>query len=191
MIIKKNLKQIILKNNEKDNNIKNDIKINDIDSMKISEKNDDKKNNNNNYMDDDNIFDSGLISKNFYKSTKNNKINKEKYFEQYRSEEIKQINSNSSRNNVDVNTKNNQRNDKAAKSISEQEQDNKTKIVSKSILTSERIIDKENNKETNNLQRLITEYVPEDQYIKYDNNDLISESKDSKKIKIEEINELY
>ena len=186
---KKNLKQIIVKNNEKNNNINNDININDIDSMKISEKSDDKKNNNNNYMDDDNIFDSGLISKNFYKSTKNNKINKEKYFEQYKSEEIKQINSNSSRNNV--NTKNNQRSDKAAKSISEQEQDNKTKIVSKSILTSERIFDKENNKEANNIQRLITEYVPEDQYINDDNNDLISESKDSKTIKIEENNELH
>ena len=48
---------------------------------------------------------------------------------------------------------------------------------------------KTNNKNNINEHRLTTEYVPEDQYIKDDNNDLISESRNSKTIKVDDNDE--
>ena len=202
---KLNIKQIV-KNNEKNNYI-NDIKINNINNIehiKLNEKTVIKNNINTIITNDNNdnaiTFDTGLISK----SNLNKRDNKKsKKFDKYNSEEIKQINSNSSLNKIYNNStknnnyickNNNQQSDKAAKSISEQEQDNKTKIVSKLILASDRIIneinnDTENNKEKKDAQRLVTEYISEDQYINEVNNDLINDSKSSKTLKVEENDE--
>ena len=203
---KLNIKQIsIVKNNEKNNYI-NDIKINNINNIepiKLSEKSV-IKNNINNIITNDNNDNTITFDTGFTKSNLNNKDNKKsKNFNKYKSEEIKQINSNSSLNKIyNISTKNNnyiyknnnQQSDKAAKSISEQEQDNKTKIVSKLILASDRIIneinnDTENNKEKNDAQRLATEYISEDPYINEVNNNLISDSKSSKTLKVEENDE--
>ena len=199
---KLNIKQIsILKNNEKNNNF-NNIKINDINVNKIepiilNEKNDYNNININNFITNDNndntiTFDTG----NSYLNNKNNK--KGIHFDKYKSEEIKQINSsvnkiynNSTKNNIYIDKNNNQKSDIAAKSISEHEQDNKTKIVSKLILTSDKIIneinnDTEDNKENNGALRLATEYISDDPYIKEVNSDYIS---DSQTVKVEENDE--
>ena len=197
----KNIKQIILNKNNKNNYNNNNIQIDDSIPMKLSEKSDNNNNKNiNNYIiDENNLHDTGVVSRNYINSMKNNNniINKnENNFDKYKSE---QIYSNSSINKVydSVQTnnidKNYQRSDKAAKSISEQEQDFKTKIVSKLIMITDRISETEDNKTNNknniNEHRLTTEYVPEDQYIKDDNNDLISESRNSKTIKVDDNDE--
>ena len=190
-----NIKPIILKNNI----INNDIKINNVEPIKLSE-NDNNDNNNiindNNVLDNDNnVLYTGLITRNYFNKTNNNNKNiNESNFDKYKSEEIKQLYSNSSTNKNYYNSyknnnyidQNNQQSDKTYKSISEQEHDNKRIFVSKLVLISDRIKNQENKKEDNNIQRLATEYVPEVQYIKDGNNDLISESKNSNEIKVEE-----
>ena len=158
-------------------------------------------NNNKENLDENNNEknDIGIISRNYFNSIKNNNRN-DIIFDKYKSEEIKFMNSNSSRDNRDKTNfkktnnyieRNNQRSDKTAKSISEPENENKNKIVSKLVLDSLRT----NNGDNNNGQRLITEY--DYQYInendrEKNDDDLISESKSSDKtikIKVNENND--
>ena len=171
---------------KKDINITNNkIKINNFNNfipIEISSKGDENKDNNS--KNENIIIDGHLISKNYYNNAKNYK--KKKNFDKYKSEEIKQINSNSSRGKVfekvksnNYFEKNNQRSDKAAKSISdhEHEQDNKNNAISKLVLDSGRI-------ENNKSQRLMTEN--DNIYTKDDKNDLVSESKSSETIKVDD-----
>ena len=103
---------------------------------------------NNNKINEDNIFNGGAVLRNYFNNIKNNKS--EHNFDKYKSEEIKQLNSNSSRskeysNNIQNNNnieKYNQQRNKAAKSISEHEQYNKiNNKISRLALDSIRIID--------------------------------------------------
>ena len=178
------------KNNLEEKNNNENNKNNAIDVMNIDVKDDniiDNSNNDNNCNDKETEeIEAGLISRNYFNNIKYNNINENK-IDKYKSEEIKQINSNYSRDKMYVKNNNfidkkNQRSDKAAKSISEQEAD-KTKVVSKLILDSVRTNYGDNNKENNTGQRLVTEY--DYQYIneieKNKDDDLISESKNSNK----------
>ena len=87
-------------------------------------------------INENNLIDTGLFSREYFNNTKNKNIKtSEQIFDKYKSEEIKQLNSNSSRNNAYVNVKNNnfveknfQKSDRAIISNnSEQDQVNKTK----------------------------------------------------------------
>lgn len=96
-----------------------------------------------------------LVSRNYFNMAKNNNKKDEKTYD-YKSEEIKQVNSDTSRvyesvKNNNFMDKNNQRSDRAAKSISDHDVDKNPRIVSKLILDSGT-----NYKETQ-CQRLITE----------------------------------
>ena len=189
-------------NNKKKNNITEIMNISVGDEVE-NENGKEKENhisNNTNNIDNNNINDNneknelGIISRNYFNSIKNSN-KKENLFDKYKSEEIKFLNSNSSRDkrnskkNNNYIDKNNQRSDKTAKSISEPENENKNKIVSKLVLDSI----EGNNGENNNGQRLITEY--DYQYINVNegdknDDDLISESKNSEKtINIEDNND--
>lgn len=198
-LIKINEKNKTTKISENGNDNNNDIQINNIPVMEIDIKE------NNNKISENNIYDRGSISRNYFNNIKNNKSdqNFEQYLDKYKSNEIKQINLNSSRSKeYDYNIKNNnflekynQQSNKAAKSISDHDQDNKMNKVSKLILDSLRNNDtetykeykenKEKDKKKNNYeQRLITEY--DEHNIRNDVNDLISESQSSKTIKVDE-----
>ena len=174
---------------EKNTDNDNDIKINNIETLEIKIGNNNPKNENNN---NNNAIVGGFISRDYFNNTKNIiKSKNENYNDVLKSEEMLQLNSYSNRlknnNNIiksnNINEKNNQQSDIAAKSISEQEQDYK-KIVSKLVLDSLRISEPEKIKENNKGQRLITEY--DEQNNKNDENDLISESKSSKTIEVDE-----
>ena len=190
-----NLKQnIIIKKikrfNENDNNDNYKIKNNNdnhIDIIDISSKDDNDYGNKN-----VNIPNIGVISRNYFINSKyNSKSKDDNLIDNYKSEVIKNEYSDLSRNKENINVKNNnfierniQRSDKAAKSFSEQESDKKTKIVSKLVLDSIRINQGESNKENYMGPRLITEN--DTQYIK---DNLISESKSSKTINVDENDE--
>ena len=180
----------------------NNIQINNIPDMKIEV------NESGNNINENNRFNRGAASRNYFNYKKNNKS--QQNLDKYKSEEIKQFNSNSSRSKVNNNIikSNNfmekyyyQQSNKAAKSISDLEQDNKINKESRLVLDSLRIIDsdtnkeykekdnKEKEKENKYEQRLITEY---DEFkIRNDVNDLISESKSSKTIKVDEDDDEY
>ena len=193
-------------NNENDNDINNDLLIDNIPDIGIEIKE------NNNKINEDNIYDAGAVSRNYFNNTKNNKS--EHNYDKYKSEEIKQLNSNSSRskaynyNNIQNNNyieKYYQQSNKAAKSISDHEQDNKiNNKISRLALDSLKIIDTDTYKEykekenkeskekdikdyNNNEKRLITEY--DEDNIRNDVNELISESQSSKTIKVDENDE--
>lgn len=181
------------KNNyKKDINIVNNkIKINNYNNFNVIEiiSKDEEKNDNIN-KNENNVLDTALISRNYYNNAKSYKRKKnDKIFDKYKSEEIKQItNSVSSRSKVvekiknnNYFEKNNQRSDKAAKSISDQEQDNKNKFESKIILDS--VGKEENIKDNKKFQRLMTEY---DDNNKGDKKNLITESHSSETIKVDE-----
>ena len=192
IIIKEESKNNLKENINNENNQNNAIDVMNIDVKDdniVDNSNNDNNNINNNCNDKENgEIEAGLISRNYFNIIKNNNVNESK-IDKYKSEEINQINSNYSRDKMFIKNNNfmdkkNQRSDKAAKSISEQEAD-KTKVVSKLILDSVRTYYGDNNKENNNGPRLVTEY--DYQYIneieKDKDEDLISESKSSKTIK--------
>ena len=180
-------------NNKKTKKEEENDKINNIETMTVEI---DVKNNinENNESDNNKPIIGGFVSKDYFNNTKNiSKDITEEKFDKYKSEEINQFNSNSSRANNNTNLflknsnvieRNNQQSDKAAKSISEQDVNNKVGVVSKLILESVRINETENNKENIKGQRLITEY--DEINNKNDENDLISESKSNKTIEVEE-----
>ena len=159
---KNNLKENI--NNENNQNNAIDVMNIDVkdDNIVDNNSNDNNNNINNNCNDKETEeIEAGLISRNYFNIIKNNNVNESK-IDKYKSEEINQINSNYSRDKMFIKNNNfmdkkNQRSDKAAKSISEQEAD-KTKVVSKLILDSVRTYYGDNNKENNNGPRLVTEY---------------------------------
>ena len=130
--------------------------------------------------------DGGKISRNYFAMAKNNNKKDEKGYE-YKSEEIKQVNSSTSRVYESVKNNNfmdkfNQRSDRAAKSISDHDADKNPRIVSKLIL------DSGNNYKETQCQRLITE---NEESIKGSdkNKNEKNESKSSKTIKIDENDE--
>ena len=187
-------KNILFKNikvhNKKGDNIDNitNIIINDNDmTLSIKDKEDkkdlivDKKSDISN-----DIKNIGLISRNYFNMAKNNNKKEEKVYE-YKSEEIKQLNSNTSRAYESVKNNNfmdkyNQRSDRAAKSISDHDMDKNPRIVSKLIL------DPSTNYKETQCQRLITENeesVKGSDKNKNEKND----SKNSKTIKIDENDE--
>ena len=190
---KKNVlfKNIKIHNNKGDNldNVTN-ILINE-NEMTISIKDKDDKidivsNKENNITNDINNKNDnpGLIRRNYFSMTKNKNNKKDEKPYEYKSEEINQANSNTSRayesvKNNNFMEKNNQRSDRAAKSISDHDVDKYPKKVSKLILDSGI-----NYKETQ-CQRLITE---NEESIKdsYKNKNEKSESKNSNTIKIDE-----
>ena len=111
----------ISENDSEDN--KNYLQINNIHNLEINIK----KNNNKNYEND--ISKKRLASRDYFNNTKSNK--NEKNFDIYKSEEVKQLNSNSSRSKVLYNNhttkninflgKNDLQSNEAAKSISDHE----------------------------------------------------------------------
>ena len=188
---KKNIlfKNIKIHNNKGDNldNVTN-ILINE-NEMTISIKDKDDKidivsNKENNITNDINNKNDnpGLIRRNYFSMTKNNNNKKDEKPYEYKSEEINQANSNTSRayesvKNNNFMEKNNQRSDRAAKSISDHDVDKYPKKVS--------ILDSGINYKETQCQRLITE---NEESIKdsYKNKNEKSESKNSNTIKIDE-----
>lgn len=203
LITQSRKENIIFKNikigNRKDDDIDNitNILINE-NEMTISAKGKDDKKDKDKVSDKksgDLIYDAyninentaGLISRNYFNMAKNNNKKDEKVYE-YKSEEIKQINSNTSRlyesvKNNNFMEKNNQRSDRAAKSISDHEFDKNPRIVSKLIL------DSTNNYKETQCQRLITENEESIKGSDKNKNDKNNESKSSKTIKIDENDE--
>lgn len=193
-------KNILFKNikihNKKSDNIDNitNIIINENEmTISINGKDDkkdivsDKKNNISSEINNiEEIPGPSLVSRNYFNMAKNNNKKDEKTYD-YKSEEIKQVNSDTSRvyesvKNNNFMDKNNQRSDRAAKSISDHDVDKNPRIVSKLILDSGT-----NYKETQ-CQRLITE---NEESIKGSdkNKNEKNESKSSKTIKIDENDE--
>ena len=186
----KALKLINKKNIEKNNDIKNNI-TNDIEVIDIVENNTQK----------NNIIDKKhFISKDYYNNiNKNQNKNKKENIEKYKSEEIKEMNSTTSKdidNKLVKNNfieKNNKRSDKATKkSISDLDADKKTKIVIKLIIEKNTSNKEDNkNKEPDNFERLITEKenLNNEEYLKdleKDKIDILSENKSSKSIEVKE-----
>ena len=167
--------------------------------IKIKEENNNENLNIKMNINENKLIDNGLISRDYFNNSKNKnlKIN-DIIFDKYKSEEIKKLNSNSTRNNAYINVKNNnfvektiQKSDRAIKSYNseqdqEQEIDNKTK-KSKLLFDSSRADIETNNK----IKRLITEYDEINE--KNGEKDLINErnsqSKSSKTIKVDEDDE--
>ena len=187
-----NITEEDLKFKNKEKNIDDDNRNNNIETLEIETNNNDIKNENNK----NNAIIGGFVSRDYFKSTKDiTKDKNDNTYDIHKSEEIKQLNSDSyaAKNNANIIKsnnfidKNNQQSDRAAKSISEQDQDFKQKVVSKLVLDSVRINETETIKENNKGIRLITEY--DEQNNKNDENDLISESKSSKTIKVDENDE--
>jgi hypothetical protein len=177
----------------KEKNIDDDNRINNIETLEIETNNNNAKNENNK----NNAIIGGFVSRDYFNNTKDiTKDKNDNTYDIHKSEEIKQLNSdkNAAKNNINIIKsnnfidKNNQQSDRAAKSISEQEQDYKQK-VSKLVLDSLKINETETIKENNKGIRLITEY--DEQNNKNEEKDLISESKSksSKTIKVEENDE--
>ena len=194
---KNNLKAKSEEINDKNSDNHNDNDDENIENMEIKIKDE---NNNENMnikmnLNENKLIESGLVSKENFNNTKNKNLKKrDNIFDKYKSEEIKQLNSNSSQNNTYINVKNNnfvdknaQKSDRAIKSIysdaQEQEIDYNTK-KSKLIFDSLRVDCETNNK----IKRLISEY--DEQNEKNRENELISErkseSKSSKTIKVDE-----
>ena len=177
----------------KEKNIDDDNRINNIETLEIETNNNNAKNDNNK----NNAIIGGFVSRDYFNNTKDiTKDKNDNTYDIHKSEEIKQLNSdkNAAKNNINIIKsnnfidKNNQQSDRAAKSISEQEQDYKQK-VSKLVLDSLKINETETIKENNKGIRLITEY--DEQNNKNEEKDLISESKSksSKTIKVDENDE--
>ena len=207
-------KNLIKKKKNNDNGIFKEININNendkdenkVDSNDIQEVNLIEEDNIKNYNEiDDNINKNyidkkKLISKNYIININNNNQNKNENVEKYKSEEIKEINSDSSRiiGNILIKTnnfvdKNNQQSDKAAKSISELDGDNKTKIISKIKLEKTNSNNEDNNKEKSNSEGLITENEIDNKSIKDSEKgkiEILSDNKTSKSIKESENEDL-